>query len=335
MMKRILFFLLIGSFSSFSAYAQLTTTTLTSTKDTYIDVKNSSTNYGTDSLLWVTTHLGDTSGNYVYGRSFLSFDLSSIPTNAEIYSVKLRLYRDTAFAGSNGFKAVLAKQSWTESGLNASNQPVISLFNEHISTVYADSISFIDIDFLIPTKRLALAEVENFGICVQLTNATLQSESGSQFYSREVTNSSLRPKLIIKYGTPFELGGVEIQHESAASAGDGFIKFDISGGTTPYTYSWFSGQTDLPISGVNADSLMSRSYGWYGVTVTDANGFKLSQGFVIGIENDVVDITYDPRIEYAHNVTTYSRYDNVTYDYTNISYTSSIALQAHQYYSNG
>lgn len=334
-MKRILFFLLIGSFWSISAYAQLTTTTLSSTKDTYIDVKNSSTNYGTDSKLWVTTHEGNTPGSYVYSRSFISFDLSSIPTDAEIHSVKLRLYRDTAYAGSNSFKAVLAKQSWTETGLNSSNQPVISVFYEHYSTVYSDSTSFIDIDFLIPAKRLALAEVENFGICVQLANETLQSASGSTFHSREATNSALRPKLIVKYGTPLQISGVEIEHESAASAGDGSIKFDISGGTAPYTYSWFNGQSDVAISGVNADSLMSRSYGWYGVTVTDANGFKFKQGFVIGIDNDVVDITYDPRIEYADNVTTYSRYDDVTYDYTNISYTGGMGLIAHQYYSAG
>jgi hypothetical protein len=56
----------------------------------------------------------------------------------------------------------------------------------------------------------------------------------------------------------------QITHATCDANSDGGITINVSGGTTPYTYSWNSGDTTENLTGVPA--------GTYSVTVTDASG---------------------------------------------------------------
>lgn len=54
---------------------------------------------------------------------------------------------------------------------------------------------------------------------------------------------------------------------SCHSASDGALSVSVSGGVSPYTYSWSTGATNASISGL--------AYGYYSVTVQDANGANI------------------------------------------------------------
>lgn len=57
------------------------------------------------------------------------------------------------------------------------------------------------------------------------------------------------------------------------AAGDGSLSLDISGGTAPYSVSWSNGQTGVAIQDLSA--------GTYSATLTDANGCRLEENYVL------------------------------------------------------
>lgn len=69
---------------------------------------------------------------------------------------------------------------------------------------------------------------------------------------------------------------------------DGAIDASVSGGITPYTYSWSTGATTEDISGL--------TFGNYTLSITDANGCHLTSPFAVPI-NEPADVTVDSIIK--------------------------------------
>jgi RHS repeat-associated protein len=69
---------------------------------------------------------------------------------------------------------------------------------------------------------------------------------------------------------------------TGASNGSGAVALTVTGGTTPYTHSWSSGETSSSISGKNRGS--------YTVTVTDAAGRTQSHVFNIGYKDYWINV---------------------------------------------
>ncbi|UOK41808.1 MULTISPECIES: gliding motility-associated C-terminal domain-containing protein [Flavobacterium] len=112
-----------------------------------------------------------------------------------------------------------------------------------------------------------------------------------------VTDSNLPNNLVSTYTqiitppAPITITG-QVTSASCANQNNGAIDATVSGGTTPYTYSWSNGQTTQDISGL--------APGNYTLTVTDAFGCTKSQSFIIGngdTTNPVITAPNDVSIE--------------------------------------
>ena len=75
----------------------------------------------------------------------------------------------------------------------------------------------------------------------------------------------------------------QIQNVSCYGMADGMIEVAVTGGTTPYTYAWSSGETTASISG--------KAAGNYTVTVTDANGCSATLSTPITQPNSAVTVS--------------------------------------------
>lgn len=80
---------------------------------------------------------------------------------------------------------------------------------------------------------------------------------------------------------PAALSTIKTQTNIACNGGNnGRAKVTLSGGTKPYTYSWFKLPSPIPIA-VNIDSILGQSVGTYIVAMVDSNGCGKSDTFVI------------------------------------------------------
>ncbi len=80
-------------------------------------------------------------------------------------------------------------------------------------------------------------------------------------------------KLIVEGGSPCNLSASATATSSTCGNANGSIDLTVTGGTSPFTYSWSNGSTTNNISGILA--------GTYTVTVTDINGCTATAGVVV------------------------------------------------------
>ncbi len=77
---------------------------------------------------------------------------------------------------------------------------------------------------------------------------------------------------------------------SGSGLSDGSITINVTGGTSPYTYSWSNGATSANLNGL--------ATGTYSVTVTDANGCEMSESVelsgTVSIDNPISNISIYP-----------------------------------------
>ena len=297
------FILLASSWST----AQLTTVDLTSTDDSYIDSRFPTTNFGNSTTMQSRTYLytvGGKGGGATYQyhrRSYVKFDLSSIPSDAVIYSATLTLTRNSGVSGSITWKTKLVTSSWTEGGVTSNNRPTISTLAADIVTTTPNAIGYDDdIDVKDMVQRMVYGQTSNYGWCVQVSNESYWGYSGGTFYTSEYTTADYRPNLEIKYYIPLSPTNVVITHESGTGEQDGGVDLDLSGGaSSSYTYSWIEGSTGDVLS---SDSLLTDvSYGWYGLHVTGSYGEDMYYAFLVGEDCAEVTIEFETSPEYTDN----------------------------------
>ncbi|MDP4999359.1 MAG: T9SS type A sorting domain-containing protein [Saprospiraceae bacterium] len=113
---------------------------------------------------------------------------------------------------------------------------------------------------------------------------TLITGLGVGTYSVTVTNtdgcSAIIPAINITQPAQLAIGLVSALNPSCFGATDGAISVNITGGTSPFTYLWSSGQTTSAITGLGA--------GTYQLTVTDRNDCTVNTTFTLSDPDELL-----------------------------------------------
>lgn len=141
-------------------------------------------------------------------RQVLKFDLSSIPSNANILTAQLYLYSypsptfngnqvDANAGTANGFYVRQIKTNWTSTSINWTNEPVVTTTNQ----VYVPTTSEKQLDLNLDVKAQIASMVStntNYGFYLKLENEVI--------YNARIFVSSYntlypdkRPKLVVTY----------------------------------------------------------------------------------------------------------------------------------------
>ncbi len=279
----------------------------TADQDTYVDSRYPTSSYENLDTMKSGTNVvtGKFGSNIYYQRVFVQFDISSIPSNAIIYSADLLLTRANGITANFDWKAKLVETEWSEN-ITLNTQPTISNLTDNVSTVAATTNSVQTIDVKDMVQRMVYGAADNYGWSVQVDDENYSGYSGTWFYTSEYSSNDDRPKLKVKYYIPLAVSNVDITHESGVSTQDAVISYSLTNGcSSTYTYKWInSSGTQISTN----DSLINVSYGWYGLEVTGVQcGEKMYQGFLVGRECDEVTITYDATPNYTQNVYVWDR----------------------------
>jgi len=165
--------------------------------DTAVESAYSTNNYA----LWPFTGIGNSASTIV--RTYIKFDLSSIPANARVFDADLKLYQyDTI--GTENFTIELLKinNSWDESTIcwdlqpTRSSDPIIS----SSITAGATTWEYWDIDTLV--QGWLDGTITNYGMMLKDTDESSVNTIAYFFTSDYITDTTKCPKLEIDYYIP-------------------------------------------------------------------------------------------------------------------------------------
>ena len=177
------------------------TTTLYANKDAYIDSGGSTNNYGTSSSLYVGKYQ---SYNYPYNhyteRSFIGFDLSSIPSHTTITSATLNLLLRDAPSSSRTYNLYRITSSWIESGTGSitwSNVPSTDTTVLSTMTTGTSDDTWKSFDVKNSVQDFVSGTYTNYGWKIQDSAETNDYEG--RFRSRDTSGTTSDPFLSITY----------------------------------------------------------------------------------------------------------------------------------------
>ncbi len=285
MKKLLLIFLLIST--GFVAQTSLTYTTQpdgTNGVDALVDGLNSTTNYGTSTAF--RSERFQSGASWYNKRSYLYFDLDTIPANAVILSAKLYLTGvNHQYANSNASYLRRVTSSWSESTLAYTPQPT-NTTTDQISIATNTSATQVDsLDVKTHVQYFVDQPLINYGWVLLLQDETTNSARAKDYASSDYATSSSRPRLVVTYEIPPTISGY-VSHCSATNNNNGAIYLTITDGVSPFTYSWSNGATTKDVSDL--------APGAYTVTVTDANNVISKKYFFVGCINTPVTVSVQP-----------------------------------------
>ena len=309
----ILFCVLFLGFAK--SYGQsITTTKLYATEDAYTKsgAIYTGVNYGSLDELIVssTTYSAGPPITYYFTRSFLKFDVSSIPSNAIVTSAKLRLRpksESLAASGSTDLYTDLANTTWSQSTItnnsNISNNTIVSTVTvSHIVGVtdFNGTVNYREFDVKAHVQAMVEGRIPNYGWRIK-RNPETGNLTPAIYYSIEHSNNMyFTPHLEVKYYIPTTVTSATIVHATTTSSADGSISPIISGGSSASkTYQWYNSLGNT-IPGGTSLNLTGRTYGWYGLKVTGTDPSDVMYyAFIIGVKCATVSVTFAPDGNYV------------------------------------
>lgn len=194
-------------------------------KDAYINSNFPNTNYG--SYILLSSGSWTWSGDVGIVRSFVEFNLSSIPTNAIVTSAKLSFYNNDEALGnlyftgndhsnltaSNASFVSKVTSTWDENLINWNNQPSYDAqYMVPLSQSINPNQNYLDLDVLNIVQDMVSFPATNYGFILRMQ--TEDYYAGLLFASSDYVETSSRPKLEITYlqtcNTDCTMGSLEI-----------------------------------------------------------------------------------------------------------------------------
>jgi len=172
---------------------------LTPNEDSYVNKFYPTQNFGNENTLEVAEANGSDTA-----RSYLKFDITSIPSNTIIHYALISLYYyDWEGTGEPEVGVYQVKDEWNETTINWNNQPDSSSNSEDsflIPPADPTKISYWDITEL--AKRWITDNIDNNGVVFKIFDPSQENITRRAFRSKESTVEDEKPKLIITYNNP-------------------------------------------------------------------------------------------------------------------------------------
>lgn len=172
---------------------------LTPTADTFAAKDESQRNFGSEDRLEVRSYKEDSGPKN--RRSFLRFDLSSIPPGALVKSATLRLYMYEAPAASRYYETHRITEDWDELTLNWKNQPKVTEDPTATISTGTTSGTWVEWDVTSDVRAFVWGMATNYGWRVRDDDEKSPTDQWARFRSREFSNTDLRPQLVVRYAT--------------------------------------------------------------------------------------------------------------------------------------
>ncbi len=178
--------------------------------DTYVASGAPTTNYGTNTILALQPN--------VY--TFISFNLSGIPSNATVQKAVLRLFVSAPAAPVTGtFSVYQINTAWAEKTLTWNNKPALgSVVGSPVSLGSSSYLNFVEVDITPLVQQWVNGTVANNGVAL----VTTTSGASYSFDSKEATTYSHQPELDIAIPGAQGAQGPQGATGAAGANGQGF-----------------------------------------------------------------------------------------------------------------
>jgi hypothetical protein len=197
-----------------------TTVTLHSIADAYVNASSPDTNYGSSDSLYV-------SANSKLDYTYVMFDLSSLPSEANIIYARLRLYLSDTGGTIYGLPSddvgayYCSDNSWTENGITWTNRPN---FNSEPTDVWSFSLGLIFANYRSWDVTADVKQAFSSGILTEVVK--FESKTGEGYLVFDSKEDGAEPLLEIEYSIePVAVVNLESSQDRGVTSNLGIITF--------------------------------------------------------------------------------------------------------------
>ncbi|MBW2999037.1 DNRLRE domain-containing protein, partial [Candidatus Woesearchaeota archaeon] len=192
--------------------------------DAFINQNTPTTNFGSQTFLAA----GESGGNYA--ALLVKFNLSHIPSGADITIAKLKLYfYDSPTNPTNTINLSTRRitSSWDESTVNWNTRPSYTVaYSDKITLT--NSYGWVEWDVTSGVQTVVNGSSTNYGMAVVPDLVTASTDK--RFYSSDYSNSSLRPILEVNYttGEPPNVSIIWPGNNTQHGDGDAYVAYNVT-----------------------------------------------------------------------------------------------------------